>query len=293
MLPAPVAARVDDLLARLDRALPGRIEGFYVVGSACLGAFRLGRSDIDVVAIVDGPLAGPELRRLRAVHRGRWLTALVGDVVLRQRWPLVCNGSYLERGALSRSPVDVTALAGHVAGRFAAGAAGGFDVNPVTWQMLARHGIAVRGPEPAGLGIHTDPAELRLWTRGNLDGYWRDWVRRAHRPGVTRGRLPPRRFAAWGVLGVSRLRYTLDTGEITSKESAGEYALQVFGPEWRPVIEDALAWWRGDPSPSADRGRPVRGGRPVRRTRAAADFVAHVIDTAPEGALNEPVSGDP
>jgi Domain of unknown function (DUF4111) len=275
MLPATVAERVDDLLARLDRALPGRIEGFYVVGSACLGAFRLGRSDIDFVAIVDGPLAGPELRRLRTVHVGRWVSAVVGDGVLRQRWPLVCNGSYLEPGALSRSPASVTALAGHVAGRFAAGAAGGFDVNPITWHTLAGHGIAVRGPEPVRLGIHTDQAELREWTRGNLDGYWRDWVGRARRFAAGGARALPRRFAASGVLGVSRLRYTLDTGEITGKEAAGEYTLQMFGPEWRPVVLDALAFWRGDPSVSGYRGRPVR------RCRAAADFAGHVIDTAP------------
>jgi hypothetical protein len=103
-LPTPVAQRVDDLLARLDRALPGRVEGFYVVGSACLGAFREGRSDIDFVAIADGGFGPEEVRRLRAVHLGRWAAALVRDAVVRQRWPLVCNGSYLESADLSRSP---------------------------------------------------------------------------------------------------------------------------------------------------------------------------------------------
>jgi predicted nucleotidyltransferase len=70
-LPPVVAERVDDLLARLDRELPDRVEGFYVVGSACLGAFREGRSDIDFVAIVADGLDPDELRRLRAIHLGR------------------------------------------------------------------------------------------------------------------------------------------------------------------------------------------------------------------------------
>jgi Domain of unknown function (DUF4111) len=273
-LPAPVAARVDDLLTRLDRALPGRVEGFYVVGSACLGAFREGRSDIDFVAIADRGLRPEELRRLHAVHLGRWAAALVGDVALRRRWPLVCNGSYLERGALSRSPREVTALAGHVAGRFATaiGPGGGFDVNPVTWHMLARHGIAVRGAEPDRLEIRTDPAELRVWTRENLDGYWRAWVTRARRRPSSLRALS-RWFAASGVLGVSRLHYTLLTGEIASKEAAGEHALAAFAPEWRPLIEDALAFWRGAPPPA------YRGLR-AHPTRRAAEFVAHVIDTS-------------
>jgi len=63
VLPAPAQAAVDDLLGRLDRAVPGRIEGFYVVGSAYLGAFRLGRSDVDFVAIVDGALSQLALTR--------------------------------------------------------------------------------------------------------------------------------------------------------------------------------------------------------------------------------------
>jgi aminoglycoside adenylyltransferase-like protein len=78
------------------------------------------------------------------------------------------------------------------------------------------------------------------------------------------------------VLGVSRLHYTLATGEIVGKEAAGEYALTTSGPEWRAVIEDALAFWRGAPPPR-DRFRR----HPTRRTRGAADFVAHVIDAGP------------
>jgi hypothetical protein len=45
----------------------------------------------------------------------------------------VCNGVYLQAGDLSRSPLEVTPLAGHVTGRFRAAQAKGFDVNPVTW----------------------------------------------------------------------------------------------------------------------------------------------------------------
>ena len=273
-LPEAARAAVEDLLARLDRELPGRIAGFYVVGSTCLGAFRPGRSDVDFVAIVaGGGLDAAELGRLRAIHLALWRAALAHDLALRRRWPVVCNGSYLLAQDLSRSPLEVTPIAGHVAGRFGI-AKTGFDVNPVTWHTLATRGIAARGPDPGSLNVWSDPAELRAWTIGNLNSYWRRWVGRASRPGLATVRALPRRFTAWGVLGAPRLHFTLATGEIATKEEAGRYALEAFAPAFRPLIEEALAFWRGE-LPTA----PYRR-RPDLRRRATAAFVAHVIESA-------------
>lgn len=271
MLSAPVTQLVEDLLVRLDRALPGRVEALYVVGSASTGAFRLGRSDVDFVAIVDRDLSRRELVRLRGVHMGRFTSALVHDTALRRRWPLLCNGIYLRSGDLSKSPLTVTPVAGHVSGRFRPSPRDGFDVNPVTWHTLARHGIAVRGPDRERLQVRADRAELRSWTRDNLNTYWRRWVKRARRPGVREAALG-QRFTAAGTLGVTRLHYTIATGEIVSKAAAGARALEAFDPWWRPLIEDALAWWRFEPSP------PPYRGHPAQRRRDAAAFVSHVID---------------
>jgi hypothetical protein len=274
MLPAPARGALDDLIARLDRALPGRVEGLYVVGSTSLGAFREGRSDVDFVAIVDGDLGPAELARLRAVHLGHWASALARCVALRGRWPLACNGCYLRSGDLARSPLDVTPLAGQVAGRFGTGKRGAFDVNPVTWHTLAHHGIAIRGPVPERVAIRADDAELRTWTVGNLNGYWRRWAEDARTGRVAMARALPRRFAAGGVLGVPRLHHTLASGAVATKEDAAAHALETFDARWHPLIEDALAFWHGLPA------RPPYRRRPGRRRRDAADFVAAVIDAA-------------
>ena len=98
VLPELARNAAEDLLARVDRVVPGGVESFYVVGSACMGAFRPGRSDVDFVAIVDRDLERAELAKLRAVHVGRWTVSLIRDVALRRRWPLVCNGIYLKAG---------------------------------------------------------------------------------------------------------------------------------------------------------------------------------------------------
>jgi hypothetical protein len=147
-------------------------------------------------------------------------------------------------------------------------------VNPVSWQILAHHGVAVRGPAPDRLPIHLDDAQLRSWTLGNLTGYWRGWAARAQRQPVGIQRALPRRFAAGGVLGAPRLHYTLATGAIASKQAAAHYALETFDARWRPVIEEALAFWDGAPGPRAYRSHPAR------RLRDAGRFVDIVIDAA-------------
>ena len=89
VLPELARGAVDDLLGRLDRVVPDRIEGFYVVGSASMGAFCAGRSDVDFVAIVNGALGRAELARLRAMHVGRCTAAVLHDVAYLCRAVLV------------------------------------------------------------------------------------------------------------------------------------------------------------------------------------------------------------
>lgn len=130
---------------------------------------------------------------------------------------------------------------------------GDFEPNPVTWHTLARHSVAVRGPSPDELEIWTDPTMLASWTRGNLQGYWQPWLEQAAQLFSSQ----PEKMtsygewaSAWGGLGVTRLHYTLRTGEITSKEGAGLYALETFPAKWHQVVNECLRIRRGERVPS-------------------------------------------
>jgi hypothetical protein len=273
VLPVPAQAAVDDYLHRVDRALPGRIEGFYVVGSASMGGFRAGRSDLDFVAVIGGDLERIELERLRSAQRQHCRAALIRAAVRGPwEWPVVCNGVYVRWADLARSPLEVLPSAAHVAGRFSTG--NGFDVNPVTWRTLARRGIPIRGPQPGELAVLVDDRQLRKWTLHNLNTYWRSWasaVARGYGAIATKALL--RRHATWGVLGAPRLHFTLRTSEIATKEHAAEYAMDAFGTRWHPILREGLAFWRGS-APVA------RYRNPTRRRRDAAEFVITVIDSA-------------
>ena len=211
---APLAARY---LGLADRLLPGRIEGFYVVGSAALGAFDPDRSDVDFIAVVDGDLTRDELRRLRRVHVLSTLSSF-GRQVARGHpaMPETCNGAYVRASELTRPVSEIVPLASHTGMRFEVGQ--GFDVNPVMWKVLAERGITLRGPGPDALGLRPQPELLRPWNLDNLDGYWTTWAEN----GMRHHRLDPvlqstRWTVAWGVLGPPRLHHTIATGEVISK----------------------------------------------------------------------------
>jgi hypothetical protein len=72
----------------------------------------------------------------------------------------------------------------------------------------------------------------------------------------------------WGVLGIARQHYTVSTGEIASKSTAGGWALETFDGQYRKIVEEALARRRGDRSPYAN---------PFARRRDALAFVAMAI----------------
>lgn len=225
---------VGDYLDLIDGAAPGLVEGLYLVGSAVLGDFRLHASDIDFVAVTaDRPDAGAVAaldqahrrwhgRRPRPSLDGMFVTwrDLAGDPACAGPGAVVHDGEFQVRG-------------------------GGCD--PVTWHTLARYGQACRGPDPAELTVWADADGLARWTDDNLDRYWRGLLDRASRLHRPWGLAALSAYTAvWVVTGVSRLHYTLATGDITTKEGAARYAREAFSERWHRVIDESLRIRRAD-----------------------------------------------
>lgn len=218
-LPAIVENVVNAYLEAVDAEAPGLIEGLYLTGSVALGDFRPRASDIDFVAVTARPL---DANATVAVGRAH--------VRLLRRFPRpLFEGFYATWDDLAADP----AHCGH---------------DPVTWHTLARHGVACRGPDRADLNVWTNAEVLAAWTLGNLDSYWRPLLDRAARFGNEWWSLAALTTygAVWIVLGVTRLHYTLATGEIGSKENAGRYSLRTFPEEWHRVIQESLRLRQSD-----------------------------------------------
>ena len=275
-MPSVVQQSVEQYLRCLDRLLPGRVVGFYVVGSTAQGAYLPGRSDIDYVAVLRERGGDDLFRRLRMLHLLGGAAGALDAVRAGQGVRTGSrNGIFVAAQDLTRPASEIAPLASIVGLNFQRG---GHRVNPVDWKLFAEEGLAVRGPAPATLGLDPEPDRLVAWNRENLESYWRPWARRltqAPWPCLVRSGYSASWHVAWGALGAPRLHHTIATGEAVSKEAAGELALDVFPARWHPLIRHALAYRRGE---------PVR--LPVRevdaRLRETAAFVLAVIESAHE-----------
>lgn len=229
---------VNAYLDAVDSEAPGMIEGLYLTGSTALDEFRPNTSDIDFVAITAARSDAAMLAALARTHSR-----------LRRfcRRPTF-DGLYVTWDDLASHSAQAEGLPYSHEGCFHSFGSRG---DPVTWQTVARRGIPYRGPRPEALDIWTDREFLATWTLSNLDAYWRRLLVRAVRfPDPWSLTAFTTYGAVWIVLGISRLHYTLATGEICSKEAAGRYAIQTFPEQWHRVLNESLR------IRCADRARP-------------------------------------
>ena len=233
---------VEEYLRAADAAAPNLVEGLYLTGSIALGDFHPCSSDIDFVAVTAEPLEGAGLVALERMH-----------AQLRNQRSRPCfDGIYVTWQDLGRAPSEVLPGAGSHDGEFRAGASE--PPSPVVWHTVARYGVACRGPEPGKLGIVSNSEALAAWTDDNLDQYWARLLQDASRVRSRWGLASLTAYGTvWIVSGVSRLHYTLATGDLASKEAACRHALTAF-PQWDRVVTEAVRLRR------ADRGRPTVAG---------------------------------
>ncbi len=210
-LPAPVASAALEWLRVHDEVAPGAIEGLYLVGSVALDDWTP-HSDIDVIAVVADPSEPDLFDELAAAH-----AALDSDIPI--------DGPYVAWGDLVVPPMALHrpwVLDGeyHVDGE-------SFEINPVTWYTLAARGITMRGERADRIGVFIDDAERRLFVRENLQTYWRGVGERlAAGLEASDETEYGSEVLEWVALGVARMLYTWETGDVASKSAAGRWAAE-------------------------------------------------------------------
>ncbi|MEV8510004.1 hypothetical protein AB0368_34975 [Actinoplanes sp. NPDC051475] len=234
-----VPAAVRELGDRL--AALGWAPDLLVAGSLATGDYRPGVSDLDLVALVDGPV-GPDRRAtLCTLHRdldegvgaGLKLGCVYVDATARTdiglRHPTWTHGQLVER-----------------------------ILSGVSRAELVRHGFAVRGRPPRDLFPPMTDDDVREAARAELTGYW-SWA--ARRPWLF---LDPV-IADLGLTSMARGRYALTTGDLLTKSRAVDHAA---APPW--LVGHLHARRRGENVASPRLRTALIAWRDARRTVARA-----------------------
>jgi Domain of unknown function (DUF4111) len=204
-----------ELTRRIEATLGDEVVGVYLMGSAATGADVPGASDLDVWALVRGPVA-PEVKEA--------LVARVDQAAL----PCPARGLELVVARFAGGPepaVELNLDDGPSMERHVALDAAG---EPRHWFVLdaaigREHGLALAGPPPAE-AFPAVPRSLQLAAIAeSLDWY------AEHEPGNTKAVLTAAR--GW--------RYAVE-GRWSSKEDAARWAA-ARRPDWAPRITAALA----------------------------------------------------
>jgi len=230
---------VHDLAERLD-ALEW-VTDLMVAGSLATGDYLPGVSDLDLVALTEGPVGAARQESLARLHREL-------DQGVAQGLDLGCV--YVDAGALADPAAShPTWTHGSLVQRI---------LSAVTRAELVRHGFAVLGRPPTAVLPQVTDDDVRRAAYAELCGYW---ARAARRPLWW---LDPV-IADLGLTSMARGRYALQTGQLLTKTQAIE---QAQAPAW---LKDQLrARWRGERVTSPRVRTALIAWRDARRTVADA-----------------------
>ncbi|MCZ7439033.1 nucleotidyltransferase domain-containing protein [Micromonospora sp. WMMC241] len=219
----------------------GWVSDLMVAGSLATGDHRPGVSDLDLVAVTDGPVDAPRQAELTTLHRrfdagpaaGLHLgcvyvaTAAVGDVGARH--PTWTHGQLVQR-----------------------------ILSGITRAELVRHGHALLGRPPGEVLPPMTDDDVRAAARAELTGYWA-WA--ARRPWLW---LDPD-LADLGLTSMARGRHALRHGDLIGKSAAMP---AVAAPAW--LVDHVRARRRGEAVTSPRIRTALIAWRDARRTVAAA-----------------------
>lgn len=213
------------------------VRDLWVAGSLATGDHVPGVSDLDLVAVVDGPLDEDRVRELVDLHRELDSTVAAGS-------DLGCV--YVDESRLlDLDATHPTWTHGQLVDRTLSG---------VTRAELVLRGFAALGRAPAEVLPAMGPDDVRDAARAEVLGYWA-WASR--RPRMW---LSPV-IADLGLTGMARARHSLRTGRLLTKSEAIE---QSAAPPW---LRDQLrARRRGEDATSPRWRTGLIAWRDARRT---------------------------
>jgi predicted nucleotidyltransferase len=214
---------------RIRRVLNSNVIGVYLVGSAALNDWHYGKSDIDFIVVVNNaisketiPLLEKQIKPVESKH---------SKVKLEIQ--------YIPISILGKSQQDLEPILVYHDKRHRISY---FNCNPVTWYVLEKYGVVIWGKPVDELDLETTKEELGPYVYENVNTYWKMWAASATKIFSKKGLLSFTDWAVeWCVCGLSRMVYTLQEKDVTSKTKAVEYMMNQSPHEYQKILKEAQA----------------------------------------------------
>ena len=256
---APYRAQVEGYLAGLDGVLRGAaVAGVYLLGSAALGDYQQGRSNLDLLVMMNRPPDPAEVEGLARLHEG-----------LKTGAQPYLDATYLHVALLGTLDlVDARGIACVLNGDFYLGTA---HQEVVIWATLALCGVTLRGHDARLLRTAPHPVMLVASNHRELEGLWRPFALETRRTteSLDGAALFPKEQVMTLGTQPGRLFWTILNGAIISKTRSLDFTADIFS-DYAELLGRVKASRLGDESITFT----------VDDARAAADLVEVICDAA-------------
>lgn len=221
---------VAELTSLLVDHLGAALTGLYLFGSLATGGFVPGKSDVDLLAVLDRDVAeGDELAALAELH--------AGFVSRYPEWSDRVEVGYVSAAVLSTfgdAPAGLIAVISPGEPLNLKDAGADWVLN---WHSVCTGGETLAGPPPLELGPVVTPAACRHAAEALLQG----WATEVRAPWVAY--VPAHQ--GYVVVTVCRALHLLETGRQATKEDAAAWAAERY-PARAAFIHSALRHYRAD-----------------------------------------------
>lgn len=215
---------LQQLLTQVQSILADKFIGMYIGGSFANGSFNYETSDIDCYIVTTSELSQDIVKNIEEMHKKFYSSEL--------KYAKKIEASYIpQNDILHFNPSGMRPYFNE--GCYYLGEYGNNYI--IELYVLREKGISILGPDIKNLIQKISTQDLMLAIQKNLHEYWEvtlDDFSKFNRSD----------YQVFAIFTMCRTLYSLETGAITSKMEAAQWALQRLDNNWKNLIELAIAW---------------------------------------------------
>jgi len=215
---------LQQLLLQIKSILTDEFVGMYIGGSVASNGFHCETSDIDCYIITTNMLPNDMINKIEEMHKKFYSSKL--------QYAKKIEASYIPQKTLFN--FDPNGLRPYFnEGSFYQGQYGSNYL--IELHVLRENGITILGQDIKNLIKEISTQDLRVAILKNLYEYWEIAL-------SDFAKFRRSDYQVFAILTMCRTLYSLETGRITSKTEAAQWAIQQLDAGWKNLIELAITW---------------------------------------------------